>query len=122
MSWMTPFLGGPFLSTVVLFWTGFVYHFFLGSELSMLSTSLPVVLNYANTQALDIKAIALIWNFSTTSKIFVYQSSVLMLGYAYGYFETKDLFRLGLALTIVEGLILALLVPLYWPLIGMWTR
>jgi di/tricarboxylate transporter len=122
MSWMTPFLGGPFLSTVVLFWTGFVYHFFLGSELSMLSTSLPVVLNYANTQALDIKAIALIWNFSTTSKIFVYQSSVLMLGYAYGYFETKDLFKLGLALTIVEGLILALLVPLYWPLIGMWTR
>jgi len=122
MSWMTPFLGGPFLSTVVLFWTGFVYHFFLGSELSMLSTSLPVVLNYAGTQDLDIKAIALIWNFSTTSKIFVYQSSVLMLGYAYGYFETKDLFKLGLALTIVEGLLLSLLVPLYWPLIGLWTR
>jgi anion transporter len=122
MSWMTPFLGGPFLSTVVLFWTGFVYHFFLGSELSMLSTSLPVIVNYASTQGLDIKSIALIWNFSTTSKIFVYQSSVLMLGYAYGYFETKDLFKLGIALTIVEGILLALLVPLYWPLIGMWTR
>jgi di/tricarboxylate transporter len=106
----------------VLFWTGFVYHFFLGSELSMLSTSLPVIVNYASTQGLDIKSIALIWNFSTTSKIFVYQSSVLMLGYAYGYFETKDLFKLGIALTIVEGILLALLVPLYWPLIGLWTR
>jgi len=122
MSWMTPFLGEPFISTVVLFWTGFVYHFFLGSELSMLSTSLPVIVNYATTQGFDIKAFALIWNFSTTSKIFVYQSSVLMLGYAYGYFETKDLLKLGIALTVVEGIILSLLVPLYWPLIGLWTR
>jgi len=95
MSWMTPLLGEPFLSTIVLFWTGFFYHFFLGSELSMLSTSLPVIVNYASTQGFDIKAISLIWNFSTTSKIFVYQSSVLMLGYAYGYFETKDLLKLG---------------------------
>ena len=122
MSWMTPFLGPPFISTIVLFWTGFVYHFFLGSELSMLSTSLPVIVNYASTNGFDIKAISLIWNFSTTSKIFVYQSSVLMLGYAYGYFETKDLLKLGIALTIVEGIILSLLVPLYWPLIGLWTR
>jgi solute carrier family 13 (sodium-dependent dicarboxylate transporter), member 2/3/5 len=122
MSWMTPYLGQPFISTIVLFWTGFVYHFFLGSELSMLSTSLPVIVNYATAQGFDIKAFALIWNFSTTSKIFVYQSSVLMLGYAYGYFETKDLLKLGLALTVVEGIILALLVPLYWPLIGLWTQ
>ena len=122
MSWMTPLLGEPFLSTIVLFWTGFFYHFFLGSELSMLSTSLPVIVNYASTQGFDIKAISLIWNFSTTSKIFVYQSSVLMLGYAYGYFETKDLLKLGFALTIVEGILLSLLVPLYWPLIGLWTR
>ena len=122
MSWMTPLLGQPFLSTIVLFWTGFFYHFFLGSELSMLSTSLPVIVNYADTQGFDIKAISLIWNFSTTSKIFVYQSSVLMLGYAYGYFETKDLLKLGITLTIVEGIILSLLVPLYWPLIGLWTR
>lgn len=122
MSWMTPLLGQPFLSTIVLFWTGFFYHFFLGSELSMLSTSLPVIVNYASTQGMDIKAVSLIWNFSTTSKIFVYQSSVLMLGYAYGYFETKDLLKLGFALTIAEGILLALLVPLYWPLIGLWTR
>lgn len=122
MSWMRPLLGTPFISTIVLFWTGFFYHFFLGSELSMLSTSLPVIVSYATQQGFDIKAISLIWNFSTTSKIFVYQSSVLMLGYAYGYFETKDLLKLGIALTVVEGIILSLLVPLYWPLIGLWTR
>lgn len=120
MSWMTPFLTGPFLSTVVLFWAGFVYHFFLGSELSMLSTSLPVIVNYAQTHGFDIKSMSLIWNFSTASKIFVYQSSVLMLGYGYGYFETKDMLKLGFAMTIVEWILLLLLVPLYWPLIGLW--
>jgi di/tricarboxylate transporter len=45
-----------------------------------------------------------------------------MLGYAYGYFETKDLLKLGITLTVIEGFLLALLVPLYWPLIGLWTR
>ena len=41
MSWMTPMLGQPFLAATTLYWTGFLYHFALASELSMLSTSLP---------------------------------------------------------------------------------
>jgi uncharacterized protein (UPF0335 family) len=43
---------------------------------------------------------------------------VLMVGYAYGYFDARDLMRVGLLLTVVESLILLLLVPFYWPLIG----
>jgi di/tricarboxylate transporter len=43
---------------------------------------------------------------------------VLVVGYSYGYFSLRDLFKVGAALTIVEWLILMLLVPLYWPLIG----
>ena len=119
MSWMTPFLGNSFLSPSVLYWTGFVYHFVLASELSMLSTSLPVILNYAHTHGYNPLAFALVWNFSSAGKLFVYQSSVLMLGYAYGYFKAKDLIRVGIALTVIEGIILAFLVPLYWPLVGL---
>jgi len=52
-------------------------------------------------------------------KIFVYQSAVLVVGYSYGYFDARDMFKVGLALTIVQSIILLILVPLYWPLIGL---
>jgi hypothetical protein len=42
---------------------------------------------------------------------------------SYGYFQGKDLIRVGLVLTIVEGLILFIWVPFYWPLIGLqWVK
>ena len=52
-------------------------------------------------------------------KIFVYQSGVIIVGYSYEYFDSRDMLRRGLALTVVESLILLLLVPIYWPLIGL---
>lgn len=122
MSWMTPLLGGSFKSSSVLYWTAFLYHFALASELSMLSTSLPVIINFAQTHGYNPVAFAMLWNFASGGKLFVYQSSVLILGYAYGYFDGRDMLKVGLVLTIVEGLILLFLVPLYWPLIGLqWT-
>ncbi len=122
MSWMTPLLRGVFLSPNVLYWTAFAYHFALATELSMLSTSLPVIVNFAATHHYNPVAFAMVWNFATGAKVFAYQSAVLVLGYAYGYFESKDLFRVGLALTIAEAVILLFLVPLYWPLIGLSWR
>ena len=115
MSWMTPLLGGAFQSSSLLYWTAFVYHFVLASELSMLSTSLPVILKFAETHGYYPVAFAMLWNFASGGKLFVYQSSMMILGYAYGYSEGKDLVKVGLVLTIVEGLIVILLVPLYWP-------
>jgi sodium-dependent dicarboxylate transporter 2/3/5 len=122
MAWMTPLLGNSFQSSSVLYWTGFLYHFVLASELSMLSTSLPVILHFAQTHGYNATAFAMLWNFASGGKLFVYQSSVMILGYAYGYFESRDLIKVGLVLTIVEGLILMFLVPLYWPLIGLHWR
>jgi di/tricarboxylate transporter len=43
---------------------------------------------------------------------------VMLAGYSYGYFEPKDLLRVGLCLTLVESAMLLLIVPFYWPLIG----
>jgi anion transporter len=123
ISWMTPYLGGSFHSASVLYWTAFAYHFALASELSMLSTSLPVLVNFAVKNGFNPVALAMVWNFASGGKMFVYQSAVLILGYSYGYFQGKDLIRVGLVLTIVEGLILLFLVPFYWPLIGLqWVK
>jgi di/tricarboxylate transporter len=43
---------------------------------------------------------------------------VLIVGYSYGYFTPKDMFRMGLALTVIEFFVLLLVVPFWWPLIG----
>jgi anion transporter len=118
MSWMAPLVTGPMSSSLVLYWTGFIYHFFLANETAMLSTSLPVVLQYFQSQGFDPLSIGMIWTFAAGGKIFVYQSAVLIVGYSYGYFDAKDLLKVGFILTAVESVILLLLVPLYWPLIG----
>ena len=48
----------------------------------------------------------------------MYQSAVMIVGYSYGYFDGRDMLRIGLALTVIESLLLLLVVPFYWPLIG----
>jgi di/tricarboxylate transporter len=118
IGWMAPLLTGAWAAST-LYWAGFLYHFLLASEFAMLSTLLPVLLKFAKEHALNPVAVAMIFNFASGGKLFLYQSGVLMLGYGFGYFETKDLFKVGLALTVFEGLVLLLLVPLYWPLIGL---
>lgn len=122
MNWMSPWMGGATVSATVLYWAAFGYHFLLASELSMLSTLLPVIIQFAVTHGFDPVGMAMICNFASAGKIFVYQSAVLMLGYSYGHFEAKDLLKVGLVLSVFEGILLMFVVPLYWPLIGMALR
>jgi hypothetical protein len=83
---------------------------------------LPVLLNVATTQGYNPLVMCMLWVFAGGGKLFVYQNTVLMMGYAYGMFTGKDLLKVGAVLTLVEGLLILLLVPLYWPLIGLsWT-
>lgn len=119
MAWMTPLLGNSLRSANALYWGGFLYHFALGSELSMLSTGLPVLIHYAQAHGFNPTTFAMIWAFASGGKLFVYQSAVLIQGFAYGYFDGKDMLKVGFALTIVEGLLLWFLVPVYWPMIGL---
>lgn len=112
-----PLLESVNYSAVVLYWIGFVYHFFL-PEPSMISTSMPLLMQFAKSHNLNPLAIGMIWTFAAGGKIFMYQSPVLVVGYSYGHFEAKDLLKVGLVLTLVESLILMLLVPAFWPLIG----
>jgi solute carrier family 13 (sodium-dependent dicarboxylate transporter), member 2/3/5 len=117
-AWMMPLVTNSYALAVLPYWTAFVYHIFLGNEISMLATSLPALLNSAGASGLHPLALGLIWTFAAGGKIFVYQSGVLVTGYSYGYFNARDLVRVGLLLTILESLLLLFLVPFYWPLIG----
>jgi di/tricarboxylate transporter len=103
-----------------MYWGGFVYHFLLASEISMLGTSMPLVMEFAKLHGMNPLMLGLLWTFSAGGKLFAYQSGVLVLGYSYGYFEARDLVRIGAWLTVLEFLILLLLVPFYWPLIGIY--
>jgi solute carrier family 13 (sodium-dependent dicarboxylate transporter), member 2/3/5 len=116
--WMEPLLTNIFSITAVLYWAAFLYHFLLASEISMLGTSIPLVMNFAKTNGLNPLQLGLIWTFAAGGKLFAYQSGVLIVGYSYGYFEARDLMRIGAWLTVIEFAILMLLVPFYWPLIG----
>ena len=73
---------------------------------------------FANDHSLNALKIGMLWVFSSGGKIFVYQSGVLVIGYSYGYFSAKDILRLGLLMSIVDSLLLLVVVPFYWPLIG----
>jgi len=118
LTWMEPLLGSLLQSTLVLYWTAFVYHIFLASEISMLGTSLPVLMNFAKSHGMDPLLIGMIWTFGAGGKLFAYQSGVLIVGMSYGYFDSRDLFRLGALLTVIQCVLLLLLVFLYWPLVG----
>lgn len=119
VAWIQPFLTNAFTTSLALYVTAFVYHIFLGDEVGMLATSLPPLLNFALAHALNPLVIGMIWTFAVGGKIFIYQSAVLVVGYSYGYFDARDMLRVGAWLTVAQAIILVLLVPLYWPLIGL---
>jgi solute carrier family 13 (sodium-dependent dicarboxylate transporter), member 2/3/5 len=118
-AWMQPFMTNIFSTTIVMYWTAFLYHFLLASEISMLGTSMPLVMEFAKSHGWNPLLLGMIWTFAAGGKLFAYQSGVLIVGYSYGYFAARDLVRMGAWLTIVEFVVLLLLVPFYWPLIGL---
>ena len=67
---------------------------------------------------LDPLTIGTIWTFGAGPKLFIYESGVLVVGYSYGYFDNRDMLKISALLSVVTAIILLLLVPFYWPLIG----
>jgi len=119
IDWMQPLLGSSISYTLTLYFGGFLYHFIFANRQSMLITSLPVLLVFAKSQGLDPLPLALLWTIGGGGGLFIYQSGVYVVGYSYGYFRAKDFFKIGVALTVVQGALLVLLVQFYWPLIGL---
>jgi anion transporter len=118
-NWIEPFIGTGWVSTFVLYWAAFLYHIVIGNEIAMLATSIPPLMAYAKQHGIDPLTLGMIWTFGAGPKLFMYESAVLVVGYSYGYFDNKDMLKVGAVLSIVTAIILMLLVPLYWPLIGL---
>jgi di/tricarboxylate transporter len=78
-----------------------------------------LVMEFAKSHNMNPLLLGMIWTFAAGGKLFAYQSGVLIVGYSYGYFSARDLMIMGAWLTIVEFLVLLVLVPVYWPLIGL---
>jgi solute carrier family 13 (sodium-dependent dicarboxylate transporter), member 2/3/5 len=116
--WLTPLIPHTYLAPFALYWTGFAYHLLLASGISMLGTSMPGLMTYAAAHHLNALALGMVWTFSSGATIFAYQNAVLIVGYSYGCFTARDLLRLGLCLSILNSLLLLIVVPFYWPLIG----
>ena len=116
--WITPLIGHTYLAPFALYWVGFVYHLFLASGISMLGTSMPELMTYATAHHLNALALGMVWTFSSGATVFAYQNAVLIVGYSYGCFRAKDLLRLGACLCLVNSLLLLIVVPFYWPLVG----
>jgi sodium-dependent dicarboxylate transporter 2/3/5 len=118
-NWLSPFVTSVFSLTMSLYWTAFFYHIFSGQELAMLGMSVPPLMQFAIAHHLDPLKVGMIWTYAIGGKIFIFQAAVLIVGYSYGFFDGWDIFRVGLALTVVQAVILLFLVPFYWPLIGL---
>jgi solute carrier family 13 (sodium-dependent dicarboxylate transporter), member 2/3/5 len=116
---LQPWLSNKVLAVPALYWGGFVYHFATASEISMLATSLPVLMEFAKSHHLDPLWIGMIWGFSAGGKLFAYQAGPLVIGYSYGYFRHTDLIKIGAILTVVEFIGLAISVAIYWPILGL---
>jgi di/tricarboxylate transporter len=117
-NWIQPFINTSWTSTMVLYWAAFFYHIVIGNEIAMLATSIPPLMNFAKQHGVDPLALGMIWTFGAGPKLFIYESAVLVVGYSYGYFDSRDMLKIGAVLSLVTAAILLLLVPLYWPLIG----
>ena len=118
VAWLHPLVVNSVTASLVLYWSGCVYHVFLGDEVGMLSTSIPIMMRFAHSHGMNPLFAGMVWTLSAGGRIFVYQSAVLVVGYSYGSFTAKDMFRMGVFLTVVESILLLVFAPLYWPLIG----
>jgi di/tricarboxylate transporter len=116
LQWIAPLLSEALPAAITLYWGGFLYHFLVAEDKLMVSTAFPVLLKFAQVQGYNPVALGMVWAFAAGGKLFVDQSSVVIMSYSYGYFQSKDLLKVGAILTIIECLFLMLLVLWYWPL------
>jgi hypothetical protein len=116
---IAPLLTGSWYGPLALYYSGFVYKFLSSHQLVMISTGLPVFLDIAMHEGLNPVAVGLVWTFASAPMLFVYQGAYVILAYSYGYFSASSLLKVVAILTVVEGLFITVLVPVYWPLIGL---
>jgi hypothetical protein len=85
--WAMPLFSEPLSSVMTSYGGGFLYHLLMPSETPMIATGLPLLLQITVPLGYNPIAIGILWAVTSGSCLFVYQSSILVLGYSYGYFH-----------------------------------
>ena len=120
--WMTPILQSSSVSAaMLLYWYSNVLHLFL-ADLSLISAAMPPLMEFSLKSGFNPLTLGMLWAFSLGGKVFIYQQSALAVGYAFGYFTPKDLFKFGVGLFFIESFLLLVIIPWYWPLLGLTFR
>jgi di/tricarboxylate transporter len=117
--WALPLFSEPLSSVMTTYGGGFLYHLLMPSETPMVATGLPLLLQMTAPLGYSPIAIGILWAVTSGSCLFVYQSSIFVLGYSYGYFTSRDVLKVGAVLTVLQGFFIILLVLFYWPAIGL---
>jgi anion transporter len=121
--WMTPILhSASITSAMLLYWYANLFHLFLANETAMVGATMPALMQFAVKDGFNPLSLGMLWAFAAGGKVFVYQSAVMAVGYAFGYFSARDLFKFGLAVFFVESILLLIIIPWYWPLLGLSFR
>lgn len=115
---LTPYVQEVSHSALVLYWLAFASHLLLASQTANIAVTLPVVMDYAVNNDLNPLAVGMIWSFSASGKLFIYQSLVLIAGYTFGCYNGRDVFKIAAFFLFVDWILLFLLVLSYWPLVG----
>jgi len=120
--WMTPLLQSASVATgMILYWYSNLFHLFL-ADLALVTATVPPLMDFSLKNNFNPLALGMLWCFASGGKFFVYQQSALAVGYAFGYFTTKDFFKFGVFFFIAESILLLVFIPLYWPLLGLSLR
>jgi sodium-dependent dicarboxylate transporter 2/3/5 len=121
--WMTPVLHtASITASMFVYWYANLFHLFLANETAMIGATMPALMEFAVREHFNPVTLGMLWAFSAGGKVFVYQSAVMAVGYAFGYFSMKDFFKFGLAIFFVESFFLLIIIPWYWPLLGLTFR
>ena len=110
-------LSSAWRAAFTLYWGSFLFRFFI-DEPGMVSSLLPILLKVADIQGYNPVAMSMLCVFAVVGKLFVYQHVALVLAYAYGVLQLRDILKFGAIMTVLGGLFILPLVTLYWPLIG----
>jgi di/tricarboxylate transporter len=110
-------LSSAWSATLTIYWGSFLYHLLM-NETGMVSSLVPILLKVADSQGYNPLTMTMLGVVSVTGKLFVYQHNGLVLAYAYGVLQVRDVLKFAAIMTAVQGLFILLLVTLYWPIIG----
>jgi di/tricarboxylate transporter len=106
---------------MILYWYSNLFHLFL-ADLALVTATVPPLMDFSLKNHFNPLALGMLWCFASGGKFFVYQQSALAVGYAFGYFNTKDFFKFGVFFFFAESILLLIFIPLYWPLLGLSLR